>query len=409
MGGQININSKIGQGSEFIVTLTLDVDTEGMMDLQSIWSMKFGVCCRDTICPILRERIIHYLLPYGQIIDDFHKVAYDDLDMIFVFYNHDIIKRLRFIRETYTGVPIVFVGDLEDLSNIEKTYINEYVNEPLYNSKIVKLITGYYDIKWDMNSYETVNHYKGKVLVAEDNMVNQKLIEVLLSKHGISPIFASNGEEAVDLTRKEVPDLILMDIHMPIIDGIEATRIIREKVFNKTANDIPIIALTADVQESFMSNYNNYGFDDYLTKPINTVALNDILSSYLEINKADQVKTEYDMNRVEEYTGLEADVIISLIEMFFNKLDQHLIDIGSRIKSYDQDALKESVHSLKGSTSNLRLEEAANILQTMEEQIENKVLIGKKFTELIEIYMAYKKHFLETYDLEITWDGNAYD
>jgi CheY-like chemotaxis protein len=105
---------------------------------------------------------------------------------------------------------------------------------------------------------------KVKVLVAEDNPVNKKLIEILLQKLGCASKIVSNGKEAVDKAMTEDFDICLMDIHMPVMSGIEATEEIRKKG-NTT---LPIVALTADVFKEGKERCLEAGMNDFLSRPV---------------------------------------------------------------------------------------------------------------------------------------------
>lgn len=111
-----------------------------------------------------------------------------------------------------------------------------------------------------------------RVLVAEDHEINQMLIGEYLKRYKIHADFANNGEEAVAMAHKNVYDLILMDINMPIMDGIEATGLIK-----KTYPDLLIVALTANALEGDYEKFIKAGMNEYLTKPINVPALEAIL------------------------------------------------------------------------------------------------------------------------------------
>jgi len=102
-----------------------------------------------------------------------------------------------------------------------------------------------------------------KVLLVEDNLLNQKIALSFLKKMGIEPMLAENGQQAVDLCRQHPFDLVLMDIHMPVMDGYEATCEIR-----RFAPDLPIIALTAAVTASDKAKAKQMGMNDHLCKPI---------------------------------------------------------------------------------------------------------------------------------------------
>jgi PAS domain S-box-containing protein len=110
------------------------------------------------------------------------------------------------------------------------------------------------------------------VLLAEDNPVNQKLAVRLLEKHGHRSVIANNGKEAVDLWEKDSFDLILMDMQMPIMDGLEAVRIIRG-LEQSTGKHMPIIALTANAMKGDEERCLEAGCDGYVSKPIQTKQL----------------------------------------------------------------------------------------------------------------------------------------
>lgn len=116
---------------------------------------------------------------------------------------------------------------------------------------------------------------KATLLIAEDNESNYTLIRTVLKEYNL--IHAWNGKEAVDLFHKEQPDLILMDLKMPIMDGYEATAIIRQE-----NNQIPIIAVTAFAFSSDEQRVKQSGFNEYTAKPIKPIVLKQIISNYLE-------------------------------------------------------------------------------------------------------------------------------
>ncbi|HCL89827.1 MAG TPA: hybrid sensor histidine kinase/response regulator [Candidatus Atribacteria bacterium] len=112
--------------------------------------------------------------------------------------------------------------------------------------------------------------FKGKplkILLAEDNIINQKLGVRLLEKQGCQTVVANNGREAVELVQKDGFDLVLMDLQMPEMDGIEATKEIRKRE-KETGRHIPIIALTANAFEEDRRRCLESGMDEYATKPI---------------------------------------------------------------------------------------------------------------------------------------------
>ena len=113
-----------------------------------------------------------------------------------------------------------------------------------------------------------MNISKLSILVAEDNPMNTLLMKKLLAKWEITPDFAANGDEAVQLFKINKYDLILMDIHMPILDGFEATAMIRNDTDQLKAQ-IPIIALTASVALDAREKISQAGINDFVSKPFN--------------------------------------------------------------------------------------------------------------------------------------------
>lgn len=112
-----------------------------------------------------------------------------------------------------------------------------------------------------------------RILLAEDNLVNQKVASRILEKNGHQVVIAQNGKEAVDLQQLDSFDLILMDIQMPIMSGEQATRTIRDREVAQQLKPIPIIALTAHAMSGDREKYIALGMDDYVSKPIDREVL----------------------------------------------------------------------------------------------------------------------------------------
>ena len=119
------------------------------------------------------------------------------------------------------------------------------------------------------------------ILVAEDNATNRRVIEFIISPGVRSIAFAGNGAEAIELWRQNKPDLILMDIQMPIMDGTTATAIIRNEERVQNQPRTPIIALTANVLDTQVKEYLNAGTDDVVAKPINLELLEETISKLI--------------------------------------------------------------------------------------------------------------------------------
>lgn len=418
LGGNLELESKLGKGSTFSFNIACKIDFSSIEDnLNSTWNMKLGVCCKETACPILREKLVHFSHSFGTIIEDFDRIICKDLDVIFLFYNPDILKRLEFISDNYPDVPIVFVGDISDLNAKEKSFINDTISEPLYKSKIQKLLSRYYYTKIKKYINQEQHHYTGKVLVAEDNPTNKKLIELILMRYGLSPFFASNGEEAIKLYRREDPQLIMMDLHMPIMDGMEAAKQIMQLENNHVPN---IIALTADVFRLNTNMLDEIGFSGYLAKPIDNKKLELILDQYLtrvstqqEQNKepiSDQlteqssemldanllttekpIDYQYNIGEIARKMFLDESDIIILVNDFYNLLPEHISNITTALNKKDKSELKKALHNLKGASANLRFKEAAKELATMETYASSGEFDKIKLSRLITYFNSVRK------------------
>jgi CheY-like chemotaxis protein len=119
-----------------------------------------------------------------------------------------------------------------------------------------------------------------RVLVVEDNPVNQRLASRLLEKRGHRVTVTANGREAVESVEKQTFDLILMDVQMPEMDGFEATAVIRNRE-KHNGGHVPIIALTAHAMKGDRERCLAEGMDGYLTKPIRSQELDEVLETYL--------------------------------------------------------------------------------------------------------------------------------
>jgi CheY-like chemotaxis protein len=119
-----------------------------------------------------------------------------------------------------------------------------------------------------------------RVLLAEDNLVNQKVMTRLLEKRGHRVVVAGNGREVLDALGKESFDLILMDVQMPELDGFETTAVIREQEKSSGVHQ-PVIALTANAMKGDRERCLSAGMDAYLTKPIRPDELDALLAPYL--------------------------------------------------------------------------------------------------------------------------------
>jgi two-component system, cell cycle response regulator DivK len=124
-----------------------------------------------------------------------------------------------------------------------------------------------------------------KILIVEDNLSSLKLMRDVLVYWGFSIIEARDGEKGVELARSEKPDLILMDVQMPVLDGLSATKLIRE---SESTRVIPIICVTSDGMRSSREKVLKAGANDFVAKPINIASFVEMIKNYLDEKRTDE-------------------------------------------------------------------------------------------------------------------------
>lgn len=206
-----------------------------------------------------------------------------------------------------------------------------------------------------------------RILLAEDNPSNQRVISAILQSHCLQVDLASNGNEAVEAVTQLPYDIVLMDISMPHMDGMEATRTIRR--LSGPASKVPIIALTAHVLAGDRERFLESGMNDYLTKPINTDAVlrtisywtnkdgNDSEAIYVEdINVRSappDSTTEYVDEQVLQQLVRDTSETIApkLLLGYIEDTQQRLIHIDTAVKNTDLASLELEVHTLGSSAA----------------------------------------------------------
>jgi CheY-like chemotaxis protein/HPt (histidine-containing phosphotransfer) domain-containing protein len=200
---------------------------------------------------------------------------------------------------------------------------------------------------YDMNEISTVSEqksdrpqrrkYSGRVLLAEDTIENQKLISLHLHRAGINVAIVDNGQEAVDAALHNHFDLILMDMQMPVLGGVEATRMLRSKGYFR-----PIVALTANTSQSDRETCMEVGVNDFLSKPIDFDHFFAVLQKYLDDEAA-----EAHIQDSDHETG-EDQELQDLYNVFVQRLPEMLKSIRGAAQRRDWASLERYSHQLKG-------------------------------------------------------------
>ena len=202
-----------------------------------------------------------------------------------------------------------------------------------------------------------------KVLLAEDNDVNQLLMEEYLKDYSIDLDIVSNGQEALDALKDTSYSLIFMDINMPVMSGMDAISIIKEKGIL-----IPVIALTANAVSGDQERFLEYGFDGYLAKPIVLKELEKVLITYLSYHQEYEKMTEKDersmvdipsltivnMELLKKELDLPDKVLYKLLALFLNSSDGNLLELKTAVDENDFYKIESTAHKIKGAAGNMR-------------------------------------------------------
>ena len=215
-----------------------------------------------------------------------------------------------------------------------------------------------------------IRHLSGHVLLAEDNLDNQQLLSIYLRRIGVDVTIVDNGRLAVEATKENDYDLVLMDMRMPVMGGLEAIKILRAMNFEK-----PIIALTANAMQEDKAACFKAGCDSFLTKPIDATMLSETLEKYIDIKTTEktQKKPVHHQQTSLVSSILESDPeAIELIKRFVYKLTDTLKEIEKSIQAHDWENLSDILHQLKGSGGNFGYPNLTSIAGKMEFQVVNE-------------------------------------
>ncbi len=219
--------------------------------------------------------------------------------------------------------------------------------------------------------------YASRVLLVEDVALNMDLMRSVLTKMlpEAKVLEASNGKEAVDLVQKgDVVDMIFMDIQMPVMDGIDATRIIRAHE-KKLGRYTPIIALTAGVVKGEKEKCLEAGMDDFLSKPLNQKMLATILEKYadLDVRQSGQseiapenITAHFNLEDLIKRTGLDKDIMLDLAGRSLAIINEHIGKLDVAVEQRNKEELRLQAHALNGASLNMGFVRLATLAEKIE-------------------------------------------
>ncbi len=390
MGGRIEVESEMGRGSTFRFTARFALATEmqpddrGSVELEGLrvlvvddnatnrrivremlgaWRMSAHAADSGRTALMLLENAAREGERFPLVLLDAHM---PDMD------GFAVAERIR-SDPSIAGATVMMLtsaGHPDDLAQCRDLGVGAYVTKPLRHSELLDAVMtalGRVAVGAGEAPASPALPDQGRrlrVLLAEDNPVNQKLAVGILAKRGHSVRVAQNGREAVEAVEEQPFDLVLMDVHMPEMGGFEATGLIRQRE-RANGHRLPIVAVTARAMTGDRERCLEAGMDDYLTKPMKVKDLLDIIdrlvvkSTAAEAGPADNMAGSAFEDRVlrDRFDG-DLDLLRLVAGTFLESTPPLLRDLRQGIAAGDAGSVSRIAHRLRGSLANFGADEA---------------------------------------------------
>lgn len=295
MQSKLKVATEVNKGSRF--SFAIKHKTDNIPAFEFIKGSRVAVWAEDHYTVLYSKLLKEYLTQFGVEVIEIDGIVNKELkncDAVFIVTDYLSESRIKSIKSQYRNLQIVPVinQSLEKKFSGVESEVDDVLVKPLLPHKIYETL----NVVWKKVPQELLKRVELKpkktkkplldltVLVAEDNPINLKLIETLLSQYKLKIRSVVNGKEAVDAYDKEKNfDLVLMDIDMPVMDGITATRLIKEIEKRDKRDHTPVIALTAHGLSGDRERIIAAGLDDHFAKPLDRGKLELMLKHYLEL------------------------------------------------------------------------------------------------------------------------------
>ena len=434
MGGKIEIDSDVGKGARFYIQLQLakanpaitlaslpspslseligktvllvDDHTLNLSVLQSyLQDLGMKVKCANNASTALQ--CIEQMKEVDQIVDfaviDKHMPEFDGMQLARLIHAQEHSEHTKMILLTQST-------DIDDVNKetLQKIGVLACVNKPVRKANLYKTLCAMLDenrvlssatksvnasLYGSSNTSSNISSIASNVrhltisqsahplqgaciLLVEDNAVNVAVAELMLEKMEVRVVLAEHGQEAVDKVQQQEFDLILMDCQMPVMDGFAATRAIRQ-LSTQLPTHLPIIALTANAQQSDQDKCRNAGMDDYLSKPYTYQQLEQKLMQWLpdfqnreQAIPAEEVSFDaIDFDVLAQYRRLDktgGDGLIRLVmNAFLSSAEMNFPKLAQAVQDNDAEAVRKAAHFLQSGALNVGAKRLAQGLLTL--------------------------------------------
>jgi two-component system, sensor histidine kinase and response regulator len=413
MGGKIWVESEVSKGSQFHFTLSLGLQSEPrqeplptetanlkglsvlvvddnatnrriLEDVLTQWGMEPVVVESGEAALTSMEQAFNADRPFPLVLTDCMMPEMDGFELA-----GRINKDPRLAPSTI--IMLTSAGERGDASRCIKTGIAAYLLKPIKQSELlftlsrVLLQPGAGETKPSLITRHSIRETRRRlrILLAEDNVVNQKLASRMVERMGHTVVVAEDGKKALDFLEREDFDLILMDLQMPEIDGLETTRIIRD-LEKPTGKRIPIIAMTAHAMQGDKDRCLQSGMDGYISKPITAQDLFETIENIVSAAGSEEKLAQatanerviVDKNQILDRVGGDIELLGEVIALFIDDYPQTLSEIRGAIHKGDPDSLGRAAHTLKGAVSNFGARAAVQAALALEDMGKSRDMTG---------------------------------
>jgi len=417
MGGELSVESTLNEGSTFFFTIELEPSKHtsapvpsNAIDCERILIVDDNYTNRKLLAQLFTLWQVDYaqaedgheaLLALNTAAADGKPFSTAILDMQMPGMNG--VQLATAIRESSTLksthlMLLTSQAKRGDAKKMQDVGFNAFLTKPVNQSELYNALLQINGLDEDDNRMITrhtareMELFNGKVLVVEDNITNQLVARGMLEKLRLNVEIATNGQEAVQALSMQHYDLVFMDCQMPVMDGFEATQIIRDPSSEALQHNIPIIAMTANAMTEDIQHCTDAGMNAHVAKPVNPTLLYEALNKWLPEHchgneSADPASTTenqsdepmvntppsilsdeqvFDVEVLRELLGDEMGQIREITSAFITDTAEQLIQLQTAIDTDDAKQAAAISHRLKGSSASIGGNELARITKNME-------------------------------------------